>query len=117
MAARLPLLLKTPFVLDDRRRFLRLAARPGGPPPCQRTQQQDRAKAEREQESDRKQANKELGAMMDRLAAGIKEQSRALTAATPHGQRAVFPSTPGSCLPPNSSASRKGRWIHCSRFK
>ena len=55
------------------------------------TRQQALAKAEREQESVRKRENREFGALVDRLAAGMKEQTRALTAATPRGQRPESP--------------------------
>jgi hypothetical protein len=58
----------------------------------ERTRQQARAKAEREQNKTRKSENKELGAVMDRFAIDLNAQTRALTAATPHGQRRVSPS-------------------------
>ena len=69
------------------------------------TQQQARAKAAREKDNPHKRENRELGAMMERLAAGIKEQSRALTAAAPRDQRPVSPSG-ASVSPISQSADR-----------
>jgi hypothetical protein len=67
------------------------------------TQQQARAKAEREKHNARKSEDRELGAMLDRFATDLNAQTRALTTATPRGQRPASPSALDSGLPPHAS--------------